>query len=135
MDKYDKQAADWLRATGSTLTVTFLRTGKYFPSDTVERDIYQFTLANTNGGYSATFGQSVNATMNATTPRRYDILSCLDANDPGTFEEFCAEYGYNDQPLSTYPEAKRTYDTVKAQVDGLRAMYTDEELDQLAEIQ
>jgi hypothetical protein len=29
-------------------------------------------------------------------PTAYDVLACLTKNDPGTFEDFCADYGYDD---------------------------------------
>jgi len=29
-------------------------------------------------------------------PSLYDILTCLTKSDPGTFEDFCSEYGYSD---------------------------------------
>ena len=28
-------------------------------------------------------------------PTSYDILACVTKNDPGDFEDFCSEYGYN----------------------------------------
>ena len=40
---------------------------------------------------SARFGQSIaNAGQ---TPRAYDILTCLTKYDPGTFENFCSDFG------------------------------------------
>jgi len=134
MNNYDKQAANFLRSTGTRLTIEFLRKGRYFDTDKEERNIYQFTLTNSAGGYSSTFGSSINATAKGTKPRAYDILACLDANDPGTFDEFCREFGYDDQPLSTYPTVMKTYEAVKAQAEALRVMFTDEQLAALADI-
>lgn len=67
-------------------------------------------------------------------PSAYDILSCLDPYAPGTFEEFCSEFGYDDLPLHKHDEIMQIFLDVRAQSKGLRAIFTPEQLDQLAEI-
>lgn len=63
ISEYDQQAIDFLESTGTTLHIVYLYTGKYFPDDKQERDIYQFTLNNSRGSYSAKFGDSINNTL------------------------------------------------------------------------
>jgi len=60
---YDKQAIKFLESTGTELTINYLYTGEYFPDDTEQRDIYQFTLTNGHGSYSAKFGDSIQNTL------------------------------------------------------------------------
>ena len=71
---YDQQAIDFLEATGTTLKIDYLYTGRYFHNDTDKRDIYQFTLTNSRGTYSAKFGDSLNNTkFNAFVTRKLSL--------------------------------------------------------------
>ena len=64
-------------------------------------------------------------------PSDYDILSCLEANNPYTFSDFCDNYGYDNDSMS----AKNTYDKVVEQYLQLSSMYSSEELEKLNNIQ
>ena len=169
--EYDQRAIDFLESTGTSLDIVYLYTGTYFPNDTDDRDIYQFTLTNARGSYSSKFGDSLNNTKirelktvkrrcdykqdydfckrngikvsqsghvlhsrKPSKPGAYDILACMDSYYPYTFEEFCSDYGYSDQPLTEYDSVMHTFLAVREQSKGLRAMFSDSELDQLAEI-
>jgi len=59
ISSYDQQAIDFLAATDTTFESSFLRNGKYFPSDKEPRDIYQITLRRGNREYKFNFGQSI----------------------------------------------------------------------------
>lgn len=63
MNSYEIQAEQFLKDTGTTLDVQYLRTSAYFVGDTDKRDIYRFTLKNAKGGYSAEFGDSMHNTQ------------------------------------------------------------------------
>lgn len=65
-----------------------------------------------------------------TPPTAYDILTCLTKYDPGTFENFCADFGYDTDSR----KAERTYKAVKEEWDGVQALFNDEELTELQEI-
>lgn len=56
---YEQQAADFLAATGTTLTVNFLKHGKHFDDDKEERDIYQCELKRGSRSYKFNFGNSL----------------------------------------------------------------------------
>lgn len=64
-------------------------------------------------------------------PTNYDILACLTKYDPGTFEDFCSEYGYDTDSR----QAERTYKTVKEEFINLQTIFTDKEIEELQEIQ
>lgn len=64
-------------------------------------------------------------------PSAYDVLACLDPYTPSTFREFCDEFGYNDDSIS----ARRVFDACSEESDNLRQLYSDKELEALAEIQ
>lgn len=59
MDEYEKQAADFLKNTNTTLTVEFDRHGKHFQDDKDTRDIYNITLERGSRKYSFKFGNSL----------------------------------------------------------------------------
>lgn len=41
------------------------------------------------------FWNSQHDAQNGVEPRAYDVLCCLTKSDPGTFGEFCREFGYD----------------------------------------
>lgn len=64
-------------------------------------------------------------------PTAYDVLSCIQKYDPGKFEEFCREFGYD-------TDSRRAEDTWRARVDqwkDVERFFTAEELEELREIQ
>ena len=58
-NKYEQQATDFLKATGTTFEAHFLRNGKHFADDEANRDIYKITLKRGTRVYSFDFGQSI----------------------------------------------------------------------------
>lgn len=67
-------------------------------------------------------------------PSAYDILACLSSYYPETFEDFCSEFGYDEQSLSNYPKVMEIFTACKAEERGLRQLFNDDELEQLSEI-
>lgn len=63
-------------------------------------------------------------------PSAYSILACLTKSDPDTFENFCSEFGYDDDSK----KAEKIYQAVKEEWLGLAAMYNDDEMSLLQEI-
>lgn len=169
LNEYEQQAEDFLTSTETTLDIVYLYTGEYFPGDKEKRDVYQFTLTNSKGSYSAKFGDSINNTnLNAyatgkkkrkykedydfcerhniyskngflkarkrANPTSYDILACLELMYTDSFEDFCDEYGYSDQPIKEHDSIMQTYLAVKEQDRGLRRIFTEDQLSKLSEI-
>lgn len=62
-------------------------------------------------------------------PSAYDVLACITKSDPGTFNEFCYEYGYNNDSI----KALETYRAVQEEWSGVRRMFGDclEELQEI----
>jgi hypothetical protein len=70
-----------------------------------------------------------------TPPTMYDVLASLQKYDPGTFPEFCSEYGYDDQPLSEYPKVMETWQAVINEYINVRRLFPEEEVqEELGEI-
>jgi len=64
-------------------------------------------------------------------PTAYDVLTCLTKYDPGTFVDFCNEFGYDTDSR----RAERTYKAVREEYLNICALYNDAELKKMSEIQ
>ena len=63
-------------------------------------------------------------------PTLYDILTCLQKYDIGTFEDFCGEFGYDEDSIT----AEKTYHAVKKEFKAMQSLFSDEELEVLSYI-
>ena len=75
------------------LSVLDIAYGKHFEDDRTERYIFKCRLSRNRKSYTFNFGQSI--ANGSKEPTMYDVLSCLQKYDCGTFENFCDEYGYD----------------------------------------
>ena len=66
----------------------------------------------------------------AAQPTAYDILACMTKYDPGTFDDFCAEYGYNEDSRT----AERIYFAVQKEYTQLAKIFTPEQLEEMQNI-
>lgn len=64
------------------------------------------------------------------TPSLYDVLACLTKNDPDTFDNFCSEYGYDNDSIS----AMKTWQAVTEEYREVDRMFKDI-MEELQEIQ
>lgn len=63
-------------------------------------------------------------------PSEYSILSCLTKYDPESFENFCNEFGYDEDSKT----AERTYNAVVNEWQHVCMIWTDDEIEELQEI-
>ena len=97
---YQQQALDFLQSTNTKFSVKFLDHAKYFDDDDTTRDIYEITIARNGRKFVFKFGQSVVKSgryknKKYSEPTAYDVLAYLTKYDPGTFENFCGDFGYD----------------------------------------
>lgn len=131
---YNKQATDFLEKHGISFSTRHCGYNKYFHDDIVERHVFRVTLRRGRRSMSVKFGQSIAAQSIAagpSEPRVYDVLACLTKSDPGTFKEFCADYGYNTDSIN----ALSVYRHVRNEWKKVFAFFTAQEIEELAEIQ
>lgn len=64
-------------------------------------------------------------------PTYYDVLACLTKYEPGTFEDFCSEYGYDEDSRT----AERIYFAVQKEFANLKRIFDPEQLEAMQEIQ
>lgn len=96
------------------------RTGNY-----IIHDISKFIKAFPDGG-----SQKLKL-VKGKEPELYDILTCLTKYDVGTFENFCSEFGYDEDSRS----AEKTYNAVVKEYESMCRLFSDEELEVLQLIQ
>lgn len=125
---YEKQANDILNALGVTFTAEFKKHGTYFQDDTESRDIYACSFSRGRRGFTVEFGQSI---ANAgTAPNAYDVLACIQKQDPGDFENFCGYFGYDTDSR----KAEKVYKSVCKEWQKVSALFTESEINQLQAI-
>jgi hypothetical protein len=130
---YNDQAMDFLSACGIVMKVKFLKHDKHFIDDKDFRDIYRVTFLRGGDQMSITFGQSIkdSTTDGGYPPNAYDVLTCLTKYDPGTFENFCGDMGYNEDSIKD----RSIYKSVVKEWKKMFLFFTESELTALQEIQ
>lgn len=144
MSEYEKQAQEWLQKTGTELTIEYVEDVEGFPfnnNDKMMHRAYKCTLKRTgayirlrHNSYEFPFYGSAADWENGEDPTEYDVLACLEYADPGTIDDFVAEYGYEVHDWSDVRRIEATYNAVKEQSRALSRMYSELELDALSEI-
>ncbi len=133
MNQYDQQAKKFLQDTNSQIFIRFVGRRKHF-DDKDTRNVYSVELKRTDDKGTRSmfieFGDSLQNTWDDKKPRAYDVLACLTKYEPGTFEDFCGEFGYDTDSR----RAEKTYKAVMKEWKELTYLYSDKELEQLAEI-
>lgn len=81
-----------------------------------------------NGG--GVIGTDIKITLRKDPPSDYSILATVAKSDPGTFEDFCGDFGYDTDSI----KARDTYFAVQREYAGVRGMFTPEEMEALQEI-
>lgn len=128
---YNQQAADFLKSTKTSITITFKNHDYYFSDDKDTRDIYTVVLKNSAHRYRFNFGQSLaNCDYGKTFPTPYDILACIEKYEISGFDDFCDNYGYDIDSRKAY----KTYKTVLKEWKNIELLFTSEQLEELREI-
>ena len=126
--EYDMQANNFLAVTGTTLEITRNEVVKKWGWD---RWKYSCKLRRGNKTYTFPFFDSVENYRKNKRPSKYDILAYLDTYDYiSDIRDFSLEFGYDIYDKET----ERTYNACIRQSKKLHNLFTDEELEMLAEI-
>lgn len=140
---YEKQGNNFLIKNGITFKTTFIDYKPYFADDKESRDVFKITFkrkrwTKNNSGkqrlsFSLQFGQSLNnSTMNGENPPTvYDVLACLTKYEPGTFENFCADFGYDTDSR----KAESIYKEVLKEWEKVSSFFSDKEMEEIKKIQ
>lgn len=128
---YQKQGTDFLENTETVFKAEFVKNGFHFYDDKEKRDIYKITLSREGRSFSCNFGQSIADSNGKTPPTPYDVLTCLQKYEVGSFEDFCGEYGYDTDSR----RAEKIYNAAKEEYKNLQILYNDREVELMQKIQ
>jgi hypothetical protein len=93
-----------------------------------ESEIKSYIKRNMNSGFDNVKNDFIHFPVE---PTCYNVFACLEKYDVGSFEDFCAEFGYD----TDSKKAEKTYHAVKEEYLNICILYTDEEIEELREIQ
>lgn len=100
----------------------------------IKSRLYTMTGKNLCGGYKiddmAKYKDYIKL-INGKKPTNYSVLACLTKYDPCTFEDFCKEYGYDEDSK----KAEKIYKGVLYEYQSLCMLFSYDEMNQLSEIQ
>lgn len=128
--EYDAQANNFLALTATTLEITRI--------EIVDKWLgwrwkYYCKLRRGHKTYSFPFYDSIANYEKGERPTKYDVLACLDTYDYiNGIEDFANEFGYD--LCENYKETEKIYKACMKQSEKLHGLFTDEELEMLAEI-
>jgi len=128
---YQQQAEDFLRKSGVRMKVSYFGYGPHFAGETENRHRFRVTFSRNGKRMQIIFGQCRLA--GPTEPTAYDVLSCIQKYDVGTFEDFCHEFHYSEDSRT----AERIYRAVLKECEGIARVFPqdDDSVDALREIQ
>ena len=136
MSEYVKQAKDFLASCNATMKITHL--GKEVNENWNEckpRNTYRATITTPLGRMHIKFWDSIHNTMNGITPTEYDILACLQKYDVGTIDDFVSEFGYEVHEWADVKRIQKIYKAVVNEYKKICRCFTDEQIEQMQEIQ
>nr|WP_298657219.1 hypothetical protein [uncultured Flavobacterium sp.] len=124
---YQQQAIDFAAKHGVTMTVKYIDYAPHFADDKKSRHRFSVTLKRHGKRMTIKFGQSI--AVGAQEPSLYDVLSCVQKHEVGTFENFCGDFGYDTDSRT----AHRTYLAVQREFNKVNRLFSDciEELQEI----
>jgi len=126
---YQEQANKFAALHNITLNINSCDYKQHFADDKECRYVFNCTLKCNNKKYTFNFGQSIAAVD--TEPTMYDVLTCLEKYEVGTFDDFCSNYGYDNDSI----KAHKTYKAVAREYKNMLRVFGVEILEQMQEIQ
>ena len=129
MTNYTEQAEKFAQKHGIKLTFIGDPIYKlYFADDKEQRYVFRCKLTRGGKSYTFDFGQSI--ISGAEEPTLYDVLTCLQKNEVGDFENFCGDFGYDEDSR----KAEKIYKAVCKEFEAVDRLFSDI-IEELQEIQ
>src|SRR3990167_5452727 len=119
MKIYHKVAEKFLSDNKAKCKIVYHSCDYHFPEDKQVRNIYYVHLSRNGKKYSFKFGDSIKNTEKGFEPSSYDVLSCLTKHEVGTYENFCADFGYDTDSI----RATRIYKAVCREFKGVERIF------------
>lgn len=156
---YERQGIDFLLKTKTDFKARLVGHDKYFPEDKQARDIYEIIFTRKDKApFVLRFGASIHDSgpslkedfklterarqrgamfpkegdyeQKRKTPTPYTVLASITKNDPETFEDFCACFGYDSDSRT----AEKIYFAVQKEYKEVCRLWDEKERELLQEI-
>lgn len=141
---YETEARDFMIRNKIKMSITFKdREANRLWNENTIRNRYSVYIQNTDTDEAmrVIFWDSVYNMERNITPTCYDILACLTKYDPGDYEDFCSEFGYEteiENQFGRFTRNETAYKIWKACCDewrGIKRIFGEgETLEELREI-
>lgn len=119
MSEYENNAIAFAKKHGIKLHILDEEFRPYFPGEVESRSVFKCRLTRKGKQYTFNFGQAL--AYPGKEPGMYDVLACLTKDDPGSYQDFCWEYGYE----SCSRQAYDTYKSVLKEWKAVNRMFGD----------
>lgn len=131
-NEYLQQAEDFLKSANTTMSIDFygLAINRLW-KEKETRPLYNVTITTPRGSYSFNFWDSFYNKEHKKKPNAYDVLACMTKYNPGTFSNFCSDFGYDEDSRT----AEHIYFAVQEEYSNLCRIFTAEQMEALADIQ
>lgn len=97
MSEYTRMAEQFCKTTGTKVSVVYVNiTTVPWDKSWQYHNHYIVRLDRNHRTMRVHFYDSLHNTREGKRPTKYDVLAALTKSDPGTFSEFCAEFGYTE---------------------------------------
>ena len=107
MDEYEKQGNDFLDETDTTIFFERMTEPRADGFSCGGYD-YHVTIYRNGKKWKFDFSDSKSNKDKNINPTAYDVLACLQKYDVGSFEDFCDEFGYNNDSIKALKIYKAT---------------------------
>lgn len=113
---------------------TSIMDSQYYQDKNIKGRTYTLNGGCRTGGYSINDIKKYSSyitLVKGVKPNEYDLLACLQKYDVGTFEDFCNEFGYDEDSIT----AEKTYKAVIEEYYKVCMIFSDNEMEELHKIQ
>lgn len=133
MDTYETQAMDFAKKWGVHLRSRYIGFEKN-EAWADGRDMDHWKCKLTTRGRSYTFDFWMGIGHKGKKPTLYDVLACITKYDPGDFQSFCDEFGYESSPPSDYPRVHKIWKGCVKEFNAVKRLFSQEAIEELYEI-
>lgn len=129
LNEYEKIAKDFCKKNHVKIWFSFIGR-KQWKEIGAAVNTYRVSIMTPIKSFTVTFHDSINHTVTGARPTKYNVLACLTKYDPGSFEDFCNEFGYDEYNRNSMS----TYRAVLKEWEKMEEAFTEEQLEELRKI-